>query len=113
MTPEMSNKLQNTFLALAIGVIVPPAIGFGTGLWVMKDSAERKASENLVSAYSSICVAQFNSAPDAVARLKAYKAMEYGAQSAYLEKGGWARMPGEAKANDAVVRGCGDRLGKL
>ncbi len=113
MTPEASNKLQNMFLAFALGIIVPPAIGFGTGMWVLKDNAERKASQDLVSAYSSICIAQFNSTPTSAARLKEFKAIEYGAQSTYLEKGGWAKMPGQEKVNDAVLRGCIEKLNSL
>ena len=113
MTPENTNKLQNMFLALVIGLIVPPAIGFGTGLWVTKDSAERKASEDRVAAYSAMCVVQFNSAPNAAARLKEYKALEYSAQSTFLEKGGWAKVPGEEKASDEILRACSERLGKL
>ncbi len=113
MTPEASNNLQNLAIALFIGLALPPAIGFGLGLWVTKDSAERMVNEAALTARTTICVAQFTNAPNYQQRLKEYKALEYSAKRTFLEKGNWARMPGEEKPSDAVKESCAGKLEAL
>ncbi len=113
MTPEASNNLQNLAIALFIGLALPPAIGFGTGLWVTKDSAEQKLNEAVLTARTSVCVAQFANAPNYQERLKEYKALDYSAKRTFVEKGGWAKMPGEEKASDAVKDACSGKLDAL
>ncbi len=110
MTPEGSNNLQNLTIALFIGLALPPAIGFGLGLWVTKDSAERMLNEAVLTARTTICVAQFTNAPNYKERLKEYMALDYSAKRTFLEKGGWAKMPGEDKASDAVTQACSGKL---
>lgn len=110
---EKSDRNQNLAIALMIGLFLPPAIGFGTGLWMTKNDATRKLDNAVVAARSAICVAQFNSGPDSKKRLVAYKDMEYGARAAFFEKGGWDKMPGEEKAQDSVTRACGEQLDAL
>lgn len=110
---EKSDRNQNLAIALMIGLALPPAVGFGTGLWVTKDDAARKLDAAVVAARTTICVAQFNAAPNAKARLATYKDMEYGARATFFEKGGWDKMPGEEKAQDSVTRACGEQLDAL
>jgi hypothetical protein len=110
---EKSDRNQNLAIALMIGLALPPAVGFGTGLWVTKDDAARKLDTAVVAARTTICVAQFTRSPDSKARLVAYKDMEYGARSTFFEKGGWDKMPGEEKAQDSVTRACGEQLDTL
>lgn len=113
MTPERSIKYQNLVIALFIGLALPPALGFGTGFWVTKGSAEQKVNEAVLTVRTTICVAQFTNAPNYQERLKEYKALEYSARSTFLEKGGWAKMPGEEKASDAVTQACSGKLEAL
>lgn len=113
MTPELSIKYQNLAIALFIGLALPPVLGFGTGFWVTKDSAERKVNEAVLTVRTTICVAQFTNAPNYQERLKEYKALEYSVRSTFLEKGGWAKMPGEEKASDAVKQACSGKLEAL
>lgn len=113
MTPERSVALQNIFLALVVGLAIPPAIGFWGGFWVTQDSAARKANAAGLAIRTGICVAQFTAAPKIQERLKELKQLEYSSKATYLEKGGWARMPGEEKAQDAVSQGCVEKLDAL
>ena len=110
---QKSDHKQNLAIALMIGLFLPPAVGFGTGLWVIKDDAARKLDTAVVAARATICVAQFMKSPDSKQRLAAYKDMEYGARSTFFEKGGWDKMPGEEKAQDSVTRACGEQLDTL
>jgi len=113
MTPEASNNLQNLTIALFIGLALPPAIGFGMGLWVTKDNADRMANEAVLSTEATSCVARFTNAPNYQERLKEFSALDYSAKRTFLEKGGWAKMPGEQKASDAVTEACTGKIDTL
>jgi hypothetical protein len=110
MKPETNQKVQNAFLAAIAGVAVPLAIGFGGGFWITKGDAERTTNEAVLAARAQVCVGQFTDAPNYQERLKAYKALDYSAKGVFIEKGGWAKMPGEEKANDAVKQSCANAL---
>lgn len=113
MKPETVEKVQNGAICLFLGVVLPIAIGFGGGFWVTKGTAERMANEALLTARGKICVAQFTNAPNYQERLKEYKALDYSARGAFIEKGGWGKMPGEEKASDAVKEACARGLEAL
>jgi hypothetical protein len=113
MTPEASIHYQNLAIALFIGLAVPPALGFSTGFWVTKDSVQRKVSEAVLTARATICVAQFTHAPRYQERLKEYMALDYAGKRSFVEKEGWAKMPGEEKANEAVTEACSGKLEAL
>jgi len=113
MTPEDSNNYQNIALALILGLALTPAVGFGTGLWVTKGHAERQTNDAVLSAKSAICVAQFANAAHYRERLKEYLALDYSAKRTFLEKGGWAKMPGEEKAGDTVRDDCSGKIETL
>lgn len=106
MKPETVEKVQNGAIAAFLGVVVPIAIGFGSGFWVTKGTAEQMAKDAAMTVRTTICVAQFTNAPNYQERLKAYKALDYTARGAFLEKGGWGKMPGEEKASGAVMEAC-------
>jgi len=113
MTPQAMNNYQNLAIALFIGLALPPALGFGTGFWITRDDADRKVNEAALAARTAICVGQFASAPNYQERLKEYTALDYSAKRSFLEKGGWAKMPGEDKASDAVKDACSGKLDAL
>lgn len=113
MKPETMEKLQNGFIILVAGVIIPPAIGFGLDLWVTKETADRMANQAVLAVQAKICVAQFTRDPGYQERLKEYKALDYSARNAFLEKGNWAKMPDEEKARDAVMQACASNLEAL
>ena len=113
MKPETVVTLQNGLIVLVIGLGLPPAIGFGFDFWVTKASADRMVNEAVLKVQTTICVAQFTSAPNYQERLKEYKALDYSAKRAFFEKGNWAKMPGEEKAGDAVMQACASKLEAL
>jgi hypothetical protein len=113
MTPEATDKLQNLAIVLFIGLALPPAIGFGLGFWVTKENADRAVNEAVLTTRATICVGQFTGAPNYQERLKEFTALDYAAKRTFLEKGGWAKMPGEEKASDAVKEACSGKLEAL
>ncbi len=113
MTPEKLDKIYNAIIVLAIGAAIPPAIGFGTGGWVTKVNAERTANDAVLKARATICVAQFTKDPNYQERINDYVALDSAAKNAFFEKGGWGKMPGEDKAQDAVTQACASKLEAL
>jgi hypothetical protein len=88
-------------------------VGFG---WVTGGTAEtlatRRAATAVVVALTPICVEKFRQAADASANLaEMKKATCLWDQSKFVEKGGWATMPGSTQANSAVAKDCAESLG--
>ena len=98
----------------AIGVIV---VGFTWGGWVtggtarsMAQTAAAGAHDDLVAA---ICVDRFQAGGDAHGQLAALKELKGWSRGSFIEKGGWATMPDQAKPTIAASRLCADRLAAL
>ncbi|KRR20476.1 hypothetical protein [Bradyrhizobium retamae] len=80
-----------------------------------QQTADRKAERAVISALTPICVAQFKSASQTeqtthIAALQKEGSWERGD---YVEKNGWATMPGGIKPNAEVAEACASELLKL
>ena len=100
----------------AAGAIALAIVGFNWGGWVTGGSAETlaksRAATAVVAALTPICVDKFRQAADASANLAEMKKAAYvWDQSKFVEKGGWATMPGSTEPNSAVARACAESLG--
>jgi hypothetical protein len=98
------------------GAIALAIVGFGWGGWVTGGSAEtiakNSAATAVVAALTPICVEKFRQAADASANLVEMKKATYAwDQSKFVEKGGWATMPGSTEPNSGVARACAESLG--
>jgi pimeloyl-ACP methyl ester carboxylesterase len=100
-------------VAGAVGLAI---VGFSWGGWVTGGTAETLAKNSaamaVVAALTPICVEKFRQAADASANLVEMKKATYASdQSKFVEKGGWATMPGSAEPNSAVAKTCAESLG--
>lgn len=93
-----------------IGAVITMIIGFAWGGWTTRGTSVMRADEAVLATRAAICVAQFMKAPDAQEKLKELKDINSWERSAFIEKGGWDRMPGEEKAGYTVSRACADGL---
>jgi alpha/beta superfamily hydrolase len=98
------------------GAIALAIVGFSWGGWVTGGSAEtlatNRAATAVVAALTPICVEKFRQAADASANLIEMKKATYSwDQSKFVEKGGWATMPGSTEPNSAVAKACAESLG--
>jgi hypothetical protein len=95
------------------GAIALAIIGFSWGGWVTGGSSAQAAKESadtaVIAALAPICVMQFRDQTDAAAKLVELKAVSGYQQSTFVEKGGWATMPG----SEAPIRGVADSCAKL
>jgi alpha/beta superfamily hydrolase len=100
-------------VAGAVGLAI---VGFSWGGWVTGGTAETLAKNSaataVLAALTPICVERFRQAADASANLVEMKKATYASdQSKFVEKGGWATMPGSAEPNSAVAKTCAESLG--
>jgi hypothetical protein len=91
-------------------------VGFNWGGWTLGSTVEKVAKERagsaVVAALAPICVDKFRQAADAPANLNELNKINYDwDRSTFVEKGGWATMPGAASADTAVAQACARMLG--
>ncbi len=119
-------------MGAAAGAVVLAIVGFSAGWVVSGGKAEKMAQERsdaaVMAALTPICVAQFNSMTTAAAASDDEKGMAKGSRVAilaslrkedswkrgdFVQKHGWATMPGSAKANAEVASACAERIVKI
>ena len=96
------------------GAVALAIIGFNWGGWVLGATAEQRAkyaaNEAVVAALAPICADKFRQNADAGANLAEMKKINVWQQGSYLEKGGWATLPGASLPDSAVARACAELL---
>jgi hypothetical protein len=110
-------SLTRLLQGVAAGAIATLVIGFGWGGWMLGSSAktlaDSTASSAVVAAMAPICADQFQRSADAAVNLTALKKTDSWQQAAYVEKGGWAVMPGSKAADSSVPQACAALLTNL
>ncbi len=110
-------ETKPALLGAAAGAIALAIVGFGWGGWVKGSTAEATAKQRadtaVVTALLPVCVDSFKNATDVAVRLAALKKISSWEQGPYVEKGGWANMPGTTTANSDLARACAEALGKV
>jgi hypothetical protein len=91
-------------------VVLTMIIGFAWGGWVTggtaRSMAETMAEDAVVKRLAPICVVQFKQAPGKDQKLKELEKTDSWQRSEYVEKQGWATMPGEEKPDSKVASEC-------
>ena len=99
------------------GAILTMIIGFAWGGWVTGGTAgkmaEEKADEAVVDRLAPICVEQFNQDPEKDQKLKELKETDSWQRDTYVQKQGWATMPGEKEPERNIADECARRLVEL
>ena len=99
------------------GAIVLAIVGFAWGGWVTGGTAQKMAEEMaedaVVARLAPICVEQFNQVSEKDQKLKELKLESSWKRGDYVEKQGWATMPGEEKTDRKVAENCADMLMQL
>lgn len=98
----------------AVGAIALLIVIFSAGWVVSSGSAQLKAKEMAASAVmerlAPITVAQFMQDPNKEERLADLKKLDYWKRGEYVQKQGWATMPGEKEADSGLADECARRL---
>ena len=110
-------SLTRLLQGIAIGAVATLVVGFYWGGWVTggaaKEMAQKSASTAVVTALAPICVDKFQRATDAPANLVELKKINSWQQGSFVEKAGWATMPGTTSPDSAVAQACAELLGNL
>jgi hypothetical protein len=108
-------SLTRLLQGIALGAIAAMFVGFYWGGWVTggtaKEMTQRSVNTALVAALAPICVDRFQHQNDAAINLAAMKKVDTWQRGSFIEKGGWATMPGAASPDSAVARACAEKLG--
>ncbi len=107
-------KIKTALWGAIGGAIVLTIVGFAWGGWVLGGTAQNMAEELAQSAVvgrlAPICVEQFNQDSEKDQKLKKLKEASSWERDDYVEKQGWATMPGEKKADGSVAEKCAELL---
>jgi hypothetical protein len=111
------DSLVRLLQGAAAGAIATMIVGFSWGGWMTSGSAkeqqQKSVSAALVTALSPICVDKFQHSAEATANLAELSKVNSWQQGAFIEKGGWATMPGGETANSSVAEACATMLSSL
>ena len=109
-------EMKPALWGVAGGAIALAIVGFTWGGWVTGGKAEadamQRANAAVVAALAPICVEKFQQTADVSANLTALKKVDSWSQGAFVEKGGWATVPGSNPPEQvsAVARACASLL---
>ena len=110
-------KIKTALWGAIGGAIVLAIVGFAWGGWVTGGSAQQMAEElaqnAVVARLAPICVEQFNQDSEKDQKLKKLKEISSWERDDYVEKQGWATMPGEKDADSKVAGKCAESLVEL
>lgn len=105
-------QIKPALWGMAGGAVALAIVGFSWGGWTTAATADAAAKAQVdtavVGALAPVCVDRFRRASDASAKLDALRRLDYGSQGEFVEKGGWAGLPG-AKSTERladVARAC-------
>ena len=114
---QVPSETKPALWGAAGGAVALAIVGFTWGGWMTTGTANKLADERadsaVVAVLTPICVEKFQQSGDAVANLAALKKISSSwEQGNFIEKGGWATMPGSTEPDSAVARACAETLGK-
>ncbi|HTS38990.1 MAG TPA: hypothetical protein VMH84_00415 [Xanthobacteraceae bacterium] len=110
-------SLTRLIQGFVLGVAATTFIGFVWGGWVTSGTAwkmaQRDAKEATIAALAPICVDKFQNQADAEQNLSTLKKISSWQQASFIERGGWATMPGASSVDLGVAQACAELLGNL
>ena len=105
-------ETKPTLWGVAVGAVALAVVGFNWGGWTTGGKAEAAASmrvnDAVVVALAPVCVEKFQRAGDSAANLAALRKVDTWSQGDFVEKGGWATVPGTNSSErvSAVAKAC-------
>lgn len=119
MDAKVPQWMKPAVLGGVVGAVAIAVVGFSAG-WVVtsgsaEQMAEQKGEKAAIAALTPICVAQFKGQPQdrRTTQLAALKGESSWQRGDYVEKQGWATMPGSKEPDDEVADACATELMKF
>ena len=110
-------SLTRLLQGVAAGAVATMVIGFNWGGWTLGGTAaqmsEKSANAAIVRVLAPICVDKFQRSAGADATLVEMKKVSSWQQGSFIEKGGWATLPGNTAPDSTVARACAELLAAM
>jgi hypothetical protein len=110
-------SLKPALLGAIGGAAALAILGFTWGGWVTGGSAQKIADNNaasaVVAALAPICLVQFQQTSDSAIQMVTLKKINSYEQTSFVEKAGWATMPGSTAPGAGVARACAALIANL
>lgn len=110
-------KAKPILMGAVGGAVVLAIVGFGWGGWVTGGTAEEMADKRgksaMVAALAPICAAKFQEDSGFDTKLSELNETSAYQRAAFIEKGGWATMPGSEKGDRDVAKACAEMITEL
>jgi hypothetical protein len=104
-------------LGAFVGFAATAIIGFTWGGWTLgktaRDMADKSAATAAVAALAPICVDKFQHDVDARTNLTELMKISSWHQGSFVQKGGWATLPGTESGNSVLAQTCANLLTSL
>lgn len=114
---DMPAQLKPALWGAFAGAVGLAIVGFSWGGWVTAGTAEREAKQRAsaatIAALAPICVDKFRQQANAAQSLAELKAISSWEQGAFVQKQGWAIMPGSTTSDSSVAKACADLIGDV
>lgn len=109
-----SENIKPVLLGAVGGAVALAIVGFGWGGWVTGGTAEtmakKEAKSATVAALAPICASKFQADTGFETKLGELNDTRAYQRSAFIEKGGWATMPGMEKGDRDVAKACAEMI---
>ncbi len=107
-------ETKPALMGAAAGAIALAIIGFSWGGWVRGETAEKMVKEgsikSVIAALAPICADNFKRASDSSNQLVELKKVSSWQQGAFVEKAGWAKMPGIETPSSGMATACAEMI---
>lgn len=115
MNMTIPPEVKPALWGAAGGALLLAIIGFNWAGWTLgstaMNNAKNAAEQAVTAALAPICADKFRQQAGADASLVELKKINSWQQGSFVEKGGWATLPGNKEPNSAVARACAELLG--
>jgi hypothetical protein len=105
------------FWACIATMVATIVVGFSWGGWITggkaRYAAEGMASEAVAKRLAPICVVRFKADPDRAQKLRELNEISSYGKGEYVQKQGWATMPGEKGPDSKVADECVKLLAQM
>lgn len=117
MDPKYVAMIKPAVWGAVVGAAALAIVGFNWGNWHTGGSVtsltEQKSREAVIAVLAPICAERFKNGADATAQHAALKKASTWSRGEFIEKGGWATLPGQKLPASGVAVACADMLDKM
>ena len=110
----LPKELKPALLGAVGGAVVAATVGFASGSWITSSTAKMQANEAaskaVTAALAPVCLDNFQQGADAIAQKAALKKEDWWNQAEFVEKRGWASIPGIASPGRDLSRACAELI---